>query len=60
MLAILTDPELIVGGTVIFFGLIALLTALRIILRRESSATRRIRVGFFVERDQREESDDDV
>jgi hypothetical protein len=42
--------ETITSGVVVFFALIALITIIRIILRREETSWRGIRVGFFIER----------
>lgn len=50
----LTDITISVLG---FFALIALVSIVRIILRREESAWRRLRVGFFIERDRANDID---
>ena len=43
--------DAITTGVVAFFALVALITIIRIILRREDTAWHGLRVGFFVERD---------
>ena len=51
--------ETVTSGVVAFFALIALITIIRIILRREETSWRGIRVGFFIERHGRTYQDDD-
>ena len=43
---------------IIFFALIALITIIRIILKREDTAWKGMRVGFFIERHGRTTTDD--
>lgn len=47
----LNTPQTIVAGVVVFFALLALITLVRIVLRREAAGWRSLRVGFFIERD---------
>jgi hypothetical protein len=51
--------ETITSGVVAFFVLIALITIIRIILKREETSWRGIRVGFFIERHGRTRQNDD-
>ena len=51
--------ETITGAVIVFFALIALVTIIRIILRREETSWRGIRVGFFIERHGRTRPNDD-
>lgn len=53
----LDGVQTITVGVLAFFVLIALITIVRIILNREASAWRGLRVGFFVERDHAPEQD---
>ena len=50
MIGYFDTVETITSGVVAFFALIALITIIRIILRREETSWRGIRVGFFIER----------
>ena len=50
MTAYFDTVETVTSGVVAFFALIALITIIRIILRREDTSWRGIRVGFFIER----------
>ena len=63
MTAYFDTVETITSGVVAFFALIALITIIRIVLRREETSWRGIRVGFFVERHgrphQNSDGDDD-
>ena len=51
--------ETVTSGVVAFFALIALITIIRIILKREETSWRGIRVGFFIERHGRTHQDDE-
>jgi len=55
VIANLTTAETITGGVIVFFALLALVTIIRVILRREDATWRGLRVGFFVERDRKED-----
>jgi hypothetical protein len=46
----LNGVQTITVGVLAFFALIAIITLIRIVMNRESSAWRGMRVGFFVER----------
>jgi hypothetical protein len=58
MIGYFDTVETITSGVVVFFALIALITIIRIILRREETSWRGIRVGFFIERHGRTYNDD--
>jgi hypothetical protein len=62
VIAYFDTVETITSGVVVFFALIALITIIRIILRREETSWRGIRVGFFIERHghPRQHEDEDV
>lgn len=57
MIAFASDVTIALG-VIAFFAFLALLTFMRLLLRKQPPTWRAIRMGFFVERRPREEDDD--